>query len=85
VDALDKYPDVVLAHSYTAMIDGTGAVFRAEEYPLATSSPRAPERFRSTLFDDGGDDDGGIIRTAVLRRIGRKDSYHTRTGRSFPS
>ena len=76
VDALDKYPEVVLAHSYTAMIDGTGTVFKAEEYPLSTSSPRAPERFRSTLFDDGGDDDGGIMRTAVLRRIARKDSYH---------
>jgi Glycosyl transferase family 2 len=76
VNALDKYPEVMLAHSYTAMIDGTGRVFRAEEYPLSTSSPRAPERFRSTLFDDGGDDDGGIMRTAVLRRIARKDSYH---------
>ena len=67
---------MILAHSYTAMIDGTGKVFKAEEYPLATSSPRAPERFRSTLFDDGGDDDGGIMRTEVLRRIGKKDSYH---------
>jgi glycosyltransferase involved in cell wall biosynthesis len=76
VNALDKYPEVVLAHSYTAMIDGSGTVFRAGEYPLSTSSPRAPERFRSTLFDDGGDDDGGIMRTAVLRRIARKDSYH---------
>jgi glycosyltransferase involved in cell wall biosynthesis len=76
VEALDQHPEVVLAHSYTAMIDGTGTVFRAQEYPLSTSSPRAPERFRSTLFDDGGDDDGGIMRTAVLRRIASKDSYH---------
>ena len=76
IDALDKYPDVVLAHSWTAMIDGSGAVTEALEYPLATASPRAPERFRSMLFDSGGDDDGGVMRTAVLRRIAKKDSYH---------
>jgi glycosyltransferase involved in cell wall biosynthesis len=76
VAALDAHPEVVLAHSWTAMIDGSGTVTQASEYPLATASPRAPERFRSLLFDSGGDDDGGVIRTAVLRRIARKDSYH---------
>ena len=76
VDALDGNPDVVLAHSWTAMIDGSGAVTKATEYPLATASPRAPERFRSLLFDDGGDDDGGVIRTKVLRQTAMKDSYH---------
>ena len=58
------------------MIDGSGAVTKATEYPLATASPRAPERFRSLLFDDGGDDDGGVIRTKVLRQTAMKDSYH---------
>jgi len=76
VDALNNNPDVVLAHSWTAMIDGSGAVTKATEYPLATASPRAPDRFRSLLFDDGGDDDGGVIRTAVLRQVAVKDSYH---------
>ena len=76
VEALDEHPQVVLAHSWTAMIDGLGTVTKATEYPLTTSSPHAPERFRSTLFDDGGDDDGGVIRTELLRRIARKDSYH---------
>ncbi|HKI17133.1 MAG TPA: glycosyltransferase family A protein, partial [Isosphaeraceae bacterium] len=47
VDALDKYPDVVLAHSWTAKVDGSGAVTQAFKYPLTTDSPRAPERFRS--------------------------------------
>lgn len=74
--ALDEHPEVVLAHSWTAMIDESGAVTQAIRYPLATSDPRAPERFRSLLFDSGGDDDGGVIRTAVLRRITPKDSYH---------
>jgi glycosyltransferase involved in cell wall biosynthesis len=76
VDALDKYPQVVLAHSWTAMIDGSGNVTKAVEYPLATSSPRAPERFRSMLFDSGGDDDGGVMRTEILRRTAILDSYH---------
>src|SRR5215470_10109303 len=35
VDALDKQPEVVLAHSWTAMIDSSGAVTKATEYPLA--------------------------------------------------
>lgn len=76
VEALDKYPDVVLAHSWTAVIDGSGSVVKAVEYPLRTASSEAPERFSSTLFDDGGDDDGGVIRTRVLRGVAPKNSYH---------
>ena len=76
VGALNDNPDVVLAHSWTAMIDGSGAVTKATEYPLATSSARAPERFRSLLLDDGGDDDGGVMRTKVLRQTAMKESYH---------
>ena len=76
VAALDEYPHVVLAHSWTAMIDSSRAVTKAVEYTLASASPRAPERFRSALFDKGGDDDGGVIRMDVLRRIRPHDSYH---------
>jgi glycosyltransferase involved in cell wall biosynthesis len=76
VEALDEHPDVVLAHCWSARIDASGAVTRAYEYPLSTSSPRAPERFRSLLFDSGGDDDYGVIRTEVLRRTAMKESYH---------
>ena len=76
IDALDQRPDVVLAHSWTARIDGSGTLTRAYKYPLNTSSPRAPERFRSLLFDSGGDDDYGVIRTEVLRRTAMKESYH---------
>ena len=76
VAALDEHPDVVLAHSWTAVIDSDGEVVQAVEYPLATSSPSAPARFRSMLFDDGGDDDYGVIRTEVLRKIPPYDSYH---------
>ena len=76
VDALDKYPDVVLAHAWTAKVDPSGAVFKALEYPLNTADPRAPERFRSLLYTSGGDDDYGVMRTAVLRRTAMKESYH---------
>jgi glycosyltransferase involved in cell wall biosynthesis len=76
VAALDEHPDVVVAHSWTAMIDGDGAVYQANAYPLATSAPRAPDRFRSILNDSGGDDDGAVIRKAVLLRTAMKESYH---------
>jgi glycosyltransferase involved in cell wall biosynthesis len=77
VYALDEYSDVVLAHSWMAMIDGSGAVTAAAEYPLATASKRAPERFRSMLFGSmWGDDLGGVIRADVLRRTPLHNSYH---------
>ncbi|HXL93187.1 MAG TPA: glycosyltransferase family 2 protein [Streptosporangiaceae bacterium] len=76
VAALDERPDVVLAHSWTAKIDGTGNVTDAYEYPMTTASGRAPERFRSILFDSGGDDDYGVMRIDVLRRTAMKESYH---------
>ncbi len=74
--ALDEHPDVVLVHSWTARIDSSGKVTRAFEYPMTTSSPHAPERFRSILFDSGGDDDYGVMRLDVLRRTAMKESYH---------
>ena len=75
IDALNEDPRIVLAHSWTATIDESGIVTRAVEYPLATASPCAPERFRSMLFDKGGDDVYGVIRTEVLRRTAL-GSYH---------
>lgn len=76
VEALDERPEVVLVHSYTAMIDGDSKMYQANAYPLGTSAPRPSDRFRSMLQDNGGDDDGGVIRKAVLLRTARKDSYH---------
>ncbi len=76
VDALDKYPDVALAHSWTAKVDGSGNVTEAYEYPLTTATPRAPERFRSMLFDSGGDDDYGVMRMDVRRRTALMGSHH---------
>ena len=65
VDALDENPHVVLAHSWTAITDGSGTVAKLLEYPLATASLRAPERFQSMLFANGGDDVYGVVRASV--------------------
>ena len=76
IAALDEYPQVILAHCWTAMIDSSRTMTKAVRYTLDTDSPRAPERFRSMLFEKGGDDDGGVIRMPVLRRIRPYDSYY---------
>jgi glycosyltransferase involved in cell wall biosynthesis len=76
IEALDEYPQVVLAHSWTAKVDSSGNLTQAYEYPLTTATPRAPERFRSMLFDSGGDDDYGVMRMDVRRRIALMGSHH---------
>ena len=76
IAALDERPDVVLSHADMAIVDEQGTVTEKYDYRLATASPDAPERFRSLLFTDGGDDFYGVIRTEVMRRIAPHDSYH---------
>lgn len=76
LDALDRLPDAVLAHSWSSVIDSTGAVQRLVDYPVASDAPRAPERFKSMLFDGWGDDEGGVVRLEVLRRTALHGSYH---------
>jgi len=76
VEALDERPQTVLAHTWNAIIDGTGTVTQPFDYRLATDSTHAPERFRSLLFEPGGDDFYGVIRADVLRRVTPHDSYH---------
>ncbi|MEW1910361.1 glycosyltransferase family 2 protein [Kitasatospora sp. NPDC085895] len=76
VEALDERPEVILAHTDQAVIDGAGQVTVPYEYGLATASPHAPERFRSMLFEPGGDDFYGVLRADVLRRVRPMDSYH---------
>ena len=76
VHALDEHPHVVLAHSWTAIVDDSGAVAKPLDYLLDTASLRAPERFRSMLFGDGGDDVYGVMRSSVLRRTALHGSHH---------
>jgi glycosyltransferase involved in cell wall biosynthesis len=76
VAALDEYPQVVLAHSWSAVIDGSGVVTGVVDYPVNTADPSAPARFRSMLFDGWADDEGGIVRMDVLRHASLHASYH---------
>lgn len=84
VAVLDERPEVVLAHSYTAAIDSNGHLTQALEYPLATDSPSAAERFKAMLFGTGendyglirADDQYGVIRADVLRKIPPQGSYY---------
>jgi glycosyltransferase involved in cell wall biosynthesis len=76
IGALDEHPQVVLAHSWSAIIDSSGAVTELIEYPVDTAALRASDRFRSMLFDGWGDDEGGVVRTDVLRRTPLHASYH---------
>jgi glycosyltransferase involved in cell wall biosynthesis len=76
IDALDEDPQVVLAHSRTAMIDSAGAVTMLFDYRVAVNAVRAPERFRSMLFDGWDDYTYGVVRTDVLRRTALHGSFH---------
>jgi glycosyltransferase involved in cell wall biosynthesis len=76
IEALDEAPDVILAHSWTAKIDADGRVVDSRPYPLTTNSAHPATRFRSLLFDKGGDDIYGVIRASVLRRVGPQQSHH---------
>jgi glycosyltransferase involved in cell wall biosynthesis len=76
IAALDEKPELALSQSYMAIVDEYGKTIKEYDYRLTTDSPHAPERFRSLLLTDGGDDIYGVIRTDVLRRIGPHNSFH---------
>lgn len=76
VDALDQRPEMVIAHCWEAMIDPAGAVTKVLGYSVAADSPRAPERFRSMLFDGWDDYTYGVMRTRVLLRTHLHGSHH---------
>jgi glycosyltransferase involved in cell wall biosynthesis len=84
IGELDEYPEVVLAHSWTAAIDSANNVTQSLRYPLKTDAPVAPERFRSMIFGDGQADSGliraddmyGVMRTKVLRRVAPHNSFY---------
>lgn len=76
VEILDRHAEVVLAHSWSATIDQSDNVVRAPRYPLATGAASAPERFRSLLVEEGGDDYYGVVRAEVLRRVAPQGSFH---------
>jgi glycosyltransferase involved in cell wall biosynthesis len=76
VEALDERPELILAHSWQAIIDGQGAVTVPLDYVHKTDAARPSVRFKSLLFEPGGDDFYGVVRTDVLRRVTPMGSYH---------
>lgn len=76
VEELDARPEMVLCHAHQAIIDGSGRVTQVFDYRHATDSGYAPDRFRSLLFEPGGDDFYGVMRASVLRKVRPHDSYH---------
>ncbi|MDN5852616.1 MAG: glycosyltransferase family 2 protein [Actinomycetia bacterium] len=76
VEALEERPDYVLAHAWEAFIDGDGQTQVPVDYTLETADPDPAVRLRSMLFESGGDDFYGVIRTEVLRRVGEHGSYY---------
>lgn len=82
VAALRESPTAVLAHSWTAAIDGEDNLIQALEYPLDTENPSAARRLESMLYAGDempgairADDFYGVFRTEVLRRVRPHGSY----------
>lgn len=76
VDALDQHPEATLAHAWCVLMGEAGEPIQGFRYPEATASPRAPERFRSMLFDGKGDWTYAVFRTSVLRGTPLHGTYH---------
>lgn len=76
VTALDEHPEAVLAHADQAIINERNQVLKRCEYTVDSGSGNPPDRFRSVLFAQGGDDEYGVIRTSALRAIRPTGSYH---------
>lgn len=82
VAALDQHPEVVAAHAFTTSIDNAGREVERLGYHLATSSPDPVRRFRSLLFDEGGDDAYAVVRAWAMRKALPHGSYY-RADRTF--
>ncbi len=75
VQVLDERPEVVLAHSWDAMIGEDGEVLRVTPYLMDTENPSPSVRLRDILYTPGGNDFYGVIRTDTLRRVGPHGTF----------
>jgi glycosyltransferase involved in cell wall biosynthesis len=76
VQVLDEQPEVVLAHSWDAMIGEDGEVLRVTPYVMDTENPRPSVRLHDMLYTPGGNDFYGVVRTDALRRVGPHGTYY---------
>jgi glycosyltransferase involved in cell wall biosynthesis len=76
VHALDDDPRAVVAHAWSAVVDRSGTVVGTFGPGVPLNGPRAPDRFRSILYEGCHDYEYGVIRTSALRRMRPQGSYH---------
>ena len=76
MDGLDEHREAVLAHSWCVLMDMAGNPIQFFMLPEATASRRAPDRFRSMLFDGKADWSYAIVRTSVLRQTPLHPTYY---------
>ncbi|HEX8985276.1 MAG TPA: glycosyltransferase family A protein [Bryobacteraceae bacterium] len=79
VEVLERDPSVVLCFPKAAVVDASGAILQHYEFPLATDSRRAAERFGSIIRADhrryGAFEIYGVIRRDALDRIPAMGNY----------
>lgn len=76
VAALERDPDVVVAHSKTQVVDEQGKFLEDYEWPLATESPRVLTRFRDLLLNDHMCYQiFGVMRMEALKKLPPQGSY----------
>jgi glycosyltransferase involved in cell wall biosynthesis len=76
VDALDEHPEAALAHAWCVLMSKAGETVQFFRYPEGTAASRAPDRFRSMLFDGKGDWEYAVFRTSILRQTPLLGTYH---------
>jgi glycosyltransferase involved in cell wall biosynthesis len=76
VQVLDDDPHAVLAHAWSAVVDSSGSLVGTFGPGVALNAPRAPDRFRSILYEGSHDYEYAVIRTSALRRMRHQGSYH---------
>lgn len=76
VAALERDPEVVVAHSKTRVVDENGKFVEDYEWPLETDSPGALTRFRELLLNDHMCYQiFGVMRMEALKKLPPQGSY----------
>ena len=77
IGALDEYPHIVLAHSWTALIDDGGRGNREDRVSAGAPPPCGRQNASGACSTENrGDDFYGVIRAEVFRGVRPQGSYH---------
>ena len=76
VEALERDPELVVAHAKTQVVDENGKFLEDYEWPLATDSPHRLTRFRDLLLNDHMCYQiFGVMRVEALKKLPPQGSY----------